>query len=94
MRMWFKDPRTQKKSITVTMLIITFLIAVAAAIVNVYNLWAGKTVESGLIWACVGLVAPWAGIYFKKRLKATASGVSFESDHPETTQPDSESNLD
>lgn len=94
MRMWLIDPRTSKKSITVTMLVITFLLAVASVVVNLYNLWADKTVEPSLVWACVGFIAPFAGIYFNKRLKATSTGVSFESDHPETTQPSCENNPD
>ena len=94
--MWFKDPRTQKKSITVTMLVITFVIAVASAVINLYNLLMGLATEPSLIWACLGLVAPFAGIYFQKRLKATATGVSFESETTtitnETTSSTSESN--
>jgi len=73
----FKDNKTNQKSVTVTCLIVTFTLTVVAVIVNIWLLAIGRGVEAGLIWACLGFMAPFAAIYWNKRFRASATGVEF-----------------
>lgn len=76
-RILFKDYSTGKKSITITCLIITFLIVCASGIANIYALVTGRTTDSSIIWGCVGICAPFIALYWQKRVRASATGLSF-----------------
>lgn len=73
----FKDTKTNKKSITVTCLMLTFALTVASVLINLYLLLNKHPTETGMIWACIGFMSPFAGIYWNKRFRASSSGFEL-----------------
>lgn len=78
--MLLKDIRTGKKSITVTMLLLTMGLTMISVVINLILLWQGKTTSPELIWACMGVSSPFVAVYWQKRIRASKDGISIEAD--------------
>lgn len=80
MLLLFKDYKTGKKSITVTMTVVSvtllwFIIGVESC--HRYN---GQPADTGLIWATIPLVGMFFGALLNKRFRASKDGISIESE--------------
>lgn len=73
----FKDYATQKKSVTFTGLVITFALACTAVTINLVLLAQQKSTSTALIWASLGLMVPFVGLYWNKRIRASATGIEL-----------------
>ena len=72
-----RDNRTGRHSVTVTCLILTFTLTVLSVLANLYLLLNRHPTETGMIWACIGFMSPFAAIYWHKRFKASVTGLEF-----------------
>lgn len=68
-----KDPKTNQKSITVTLLFLTFILVVVAVVCRIY----GILEDSGVIYAALAFHIPYIAVYWQKRIKAGPSGIEF-----------------
>lgn len=78
--MLMKDNKTGNKSITITCLAVTFILTVAACVANIIILVNGMEPHPSLVWACLGFNSPFVALYWQKRIKASATGIEFQSD--------------
>lgn len=75
--MLVKDYQTGQKSLTVTCVVITFTLTVFSVIVNLKLLCQGLEPHPSMIWACLGFCSPFVALYWRKRIKASATGIEF-----------------
>ena len=78
--MLIKDTKTGSKSITITCLVITFLLTAASCIINLVILAKGGEPQTSMIWSCLGFCVPFVALYWNKRLKASVTGIEIGSD--------------
>lgn len=77
----FRDYSNSKKSLTVTGLVLSFLLCVASIIGNIVALLLNERVETSIIWAALCLYLPFVGLYWNKRfhLSADSKGIKLSS---------------
>lgn len=71
-----RDPITRKKSLTVTMLSITFLLTAATIACNLFQIID----NSALVYAALAFHMPYVAVYWQKRVRAGKDGIEFLSD--------------
>lgn len=74
----FKDYATQKKSLTVTLTLVSVLITWASIGLNMYLLATGQTPDSSLIYATMTMTAPMLGLYWNKRVRVGKDGLTLD----------------
>ena len=73
----FKDYSTDKKSITVTGMIITFFLTVASVIVNFIVLLDNGQPYPAMTFSCLAFFSIFAALYWNKRFRASTSGIEL-----------------
>lgn len=76
----FKDYSTGKKSITITGMIVTFLLSVASIGINFYLMIQRFEPFPAMSMTCLAFFAIFAGLYWNKRFRASTSGIELISD--------------
>lgn len=79
----FKDYLTNKKSITVTVLIISIMMTWGSIILNAVLLAIGRNTDTNLIFASMTMTAPMLGLYWNKRVRVSKDGLTFEKESNE-----------
>ena len=75
--MLFRDYSTKKKSITVTGMVITFLLTVASVVINLTLMVNQKPPYPTMTMGCIAFFAIFAGLYWNKRFRASTSGIEL-----------------
>jgi hypothetical protein len=73
----FKDSITNKKSITITILVISVLLTWVSIAGNIYLLLTHQKVEAGLIFGSMAMTGPMLGLYWNKRVRISKSGIDL-----------------
>lgn len=74
----FKDYNTGKKSITISGLIVTFILTVLSIIINLWLMVEdGREPFPAMTWTCIGLFSVFAGLYWNKRFRASKDGIEL-----------------
>ena len=71
--MLIKDYQSHKKSITITLLILSFLLFVGAQVTAILGIHD----NSDVIWASFLSMCILCGMYYQKRLKASMTGIEI-----------------
>jgi len=71
MTLWLKDPKTNEASVSLTLLMISFLATVVAGVLNMTGIVATTSIFTELTYSCVAL-------YFSRRF--SFNGKSFSSE--------------
>lgn len=69
-----KDPITNKKSVTITLLALSFLVVLVAVGCRLY----GAIDDNGPIYAALAFHLPYIAVYWNKRFTAGKEGVTFD----------------
>lgn len=79
----FKDYSSGQKSLTVTGLVLTFLLVTASIVINMFQIYNGNEAQEGLVWACIAFFTIFAAMYWNKRFRASATGIELVSEASE-----------
>lgn len=71
-----KDPKTQKKSITVTCLFVTFCLV----LVCFWYYLTGIIKDTGIIYSALAFHGSYIAVYWNKRARINKEGIDFGND--------------
>jgi predicted ferric reductase len=76
MGLYLKDYKTGRKSLTLSAVVLTFILVVVSVMLTLTNL----VTRDAVVWQCIAFHAFWVAIYARKRIKASVTGVEIESE--------------
>lgn len=76
-KLLFTDPLTMKKSLTITMMVISFLLFIASVILHFVGVLADWKIGIMILFPC----GMFFGAYHQKRVKISFSGLELENDN-------------
>lgn len=72
-----KDSITNKKSITITTLVVSVALTWGSIVANIYLLVTHQTTNVELIFGSMAITGPMLGLYWNKRVRISKSGIDL-----------------